>query len=119
MLDTIFTLLRIQCCQKDHGQKIDTDIAVELPAQTYGRVAPRSGLAYAAGIDVGAGVIDCGYRGNVGVILFNHSDEDFIIEQGSRIAQLIVHCILTPEIQIVTSLSSTDRLTDGFGSTGQ
>jgi dUTP pyrophosphatase len=99
--------------------KVDTDIAVELPAQTYGRVAPRSGLTYSHGIDVGAGVIDCGYRGNVGVILFNHSDSDFVVKKGSRIAQLIVHCILTPEVQIVSTLSSTDRSTDGFGSTGQ
>ena len=55
-----------------------TDLAIALPEGTYGRVAPRSGLAWKKHIDVGAGVIDRDYRGNVGVVLFNHSSEDLI-----------------------------------------
>jgi dUTP pyrophosphatase len=53
---------------------------------------------------VGAGVIDADYRGNVGVILFNHSDEDFQIEKGDRIAQLIIEKIITPEVTEVDEL---------------
>ncbi|KAF5093324.1 hypothetical protein D0Z00_004119 [Geotrichum galactomycetum] len=57
---------------------VPTDISIALPGpHTYGRVAPRSGLAFKHGIDTGAGVIDADYRGPVGVILFNHSDTDF------------------------------------------
>jgi dUTP pyrophosphatase len=58
------------------------------PAGTYGRIAPRSGLAWKNSIDVGAGVIDEDYRGNVGVILFNHGDKDFDIKAGDRVAQV-------------------------------
>jgi hypothetical protein len=58
---------------------IPTDISIQLPPNTYGRVAPRSGLALKHGIDVMAGVIDQDYRGNVGVILFNHTDNDFVV----------------------------------------
>jgi dUTP pyrophosphatase len=58
----------------------------------------RSGLALKKGIDVGAGVIDADYRGNVGVILFNLGDEDFKVATGDRIAQLILECIVTPEV---------------------
>ncbi len=54
-----------------------TDLAIAIPSGTYARVAPRSGLAVKNFIDVGAGVVDEDYRGNVGVVLFNHSDVDF------------------------------------------
>lgn len=54
-----------------------TDLAIAIPPGTYARVAPRSGLAVKHFIDTGAGVIDEDYRGNVGVVLFNHSDQDF------------------------------------------
>lgn len=56
---------------------VKTDIAIRVPKGTYGRVAPRSGLAVKNFIDTGAGVVDEDYRGNVGVVLFNHSDVDF------------------------------------------
>jgi dUTP pyrophosphatase len=56
---------------------VKTDISIRVPQGTYGRVAPRSGLASKNFIDTGAGVIDEDYRGNVGVLLFNHSDVDF------------------------------------------
>jgi dUTP pyrophosphatase len=68
---------------------VKTDIAVVIPPHLYGRIAPRSGLAWKNSIDVGAGVIDSDYRGNIGVILFNHSDTDFNINIGDRIAQSI------------------------------
>lgn len=76
---------------------IKTDLRLYLPAGTYGRVAPRSGLAWKHSIDVGAGVIDLDYEGNVGVVLFNHGDQDFHIKAGDRIAQLIVEKIDTTD----------------------
>lgn len=81
-------------------------------------VAPRSGLAWKHSIDVGAGVIDADYRGPLGVILFNHSDVDFEVKVGDRIAQLIIEKIMTPDVLEVDDLDSTTRGTGGFGSTG-
>ncbi|OCB84363.1 dUTP diphosphatase [Sanghuangporus baumii] len=69
---------------------IDTQISIAVPKGCYGRVAPRSGL--------GAGVIDSDYRGIVFVLLFNHSDSDFEIVEGDRVAQLIIEKIETPDV---------------------
>lgn len=77
---------------------VKTDLAIKVPSGTYGRIAPRSGLAWKNSIDVGAGVIDEDYRGNVGIILFNHSDQDFKISPGDRVAQLILEKIAIAEI---------------------
>ena len=68
---------------------VSTDIAVAMPEGTYGRIAPRSGLAHRYGLHVGAGVIDGDYRGEVKVLLFNHGSQDFDVKVGDRIAQLI------------------------------
>lgn len=97
---------------------VKTDIQIEVPFGTYGRVAPRSGLAWKNFIDVGAGVIDQDYRGNVGVILFNHSDTDFEVKKGDRIAQLICERIVYPNVVQAESLTDTQRGAGGFGSTG-
>lgn len=97
---------------------IRTDIAIAIPEGYYGRVAPRSGLALKNSIDVGAGVIDCDYRGNIGVILFNHSEKDFVIKIGDRIAQLILEKITTPNVEIVDDLDDTIRGKQGFGHSG-
>jgi dUTP pyrophosphatase len=70
-------------------------------------------------IDVGAGVIDADYRGNVAVVLFNHGGEDFQVRIGDRIAQLILEKILIPEIEGVDFVDQTQRGTAGFGSTDQ
>ena len=83
-----------------------------------GNVAPRSGLTWKHSIDVGAGVIDADYRGSVGVILFNHSDIDFEVRVGDRIAQLIIEKIMTPNVMEVEDLDATVRGEGGFGSTG-
>ncbi|XP_032199531.1 deoxyuridine 5'-triphosphate nucleotidohydrolase, mitochondrial isoform X1 [Mustela erminea] len=80
---------------------VKTDIQVALPSGCYGRVAPRSGLAAKHFIDVGAGVIDEDYRGNVGVVLFNFGKEKFEVKKGDRIAQLICERIFYPEIEEV------------------
>lgn len=89
-----------------------------MPAGCYGRVAPRSGLAAKHGIDVGAGVIDEDYRGNIGVVLFNHGKEAFEIKRGDRIAQLICERIVYPVLEEVEKLTETVRGAGGFGSTG-
>lgn len=95
-----------------------TDIQIALPGGCYGRVAPRSGLAAKYFIDVGAGVIDQDYRGNVGVVMFNFNSDDFHVKKGDRIAQLILERIFIPTLQELPSLDSTVRGDGGFGSTG-
>ncbi|XP_031477336.1 deoxyuridine 5'-triphosphate nucleotidohydrolase [Nymphaea colorata] len=97
---------------------VATDLSIAIPEGTYARIAPRSGLAWKHSIDVGAGVIDADYRGPVGVILFNHSDSDFQVNAGDRIAQLVLEKIVTPDVCEVEDLDSTARGTGGFGSTG-
>ncbi|NWS21041.1 DUT protein, partial [Pachyramphus minor] len=98
---------------------VKTDIQIALPSGCYGRVAPRSGLAAKHFIDVGAGVIDEDYRGNVGVVLFNFGKETFEVKKGDRIAQLICERIYYPELEEVEALDDTDRGEGGFGSTGK
>ncbi|KAJ3565812.1 hypothetical protein NP233_g7409 [Leucocoprinus birnbaumii] len=102
-----------------HGKAlIDTQISIAVPAGTYGRVAPRSGLASKFMIDTGAGVIDADYRGIVYVLLFNLSDRDFQVEEGDRVAQLIIERIYNPDVLEVNDLDETLRGAGGFGSTG-
>ena len=97
---------------------VPTGIAVVLPEGVYGRVAPRSGLTVKHCIDVGAGVIDPDYTGEVKVVLFNHGDEDFEVKKGDRIAQLILERCETPPIEELNIIEDTERGSDGFGSTG-
>ena len=78
-------------------KSIKTDVAVILPKNTCGRIASRSGLSFKNGIEVGAGVIDEDYRNELMINLYNHSDEDFLVEESQRIAQLIVHRIAYPD----------------------
>ncbi|XP_050293431.1 deoxyuridine 5'-triphosphate nucleotidohydrolase-like [Anthonomus grandis grandis] len=96
---------------------ISTGLKFELPKNCYGRIAPRSGLAVNHFIDVGAGVIDEDYRGEIKILLFNHSDEDFHVRTGDMIAQIICERIFYPELQEVNNMSSTERGEKGFGST--
>ncbi|ACO63581.1 deoxyuridine 5'-triphosphate nucleotidohydrolase [Micromonas commoda] len=97
---------------------VKTDLSIAIPKDTYARIAPRSGLAWKHFIDTGAGVVDYDYRGNVGVILFNHGEKDFEVKKGDRVAQLILERITTPEVLEVEDLDATDRGAGGFGSTG-
>jgi len=107
--------------------RIKTDISIRVPGGTYGRIAPRSGLALKH-VSVAAGVIDYDYTGNVEVVLFNHSKETIVIRYGDRIAQLICEKIEYPELEELES-SEIDkevqhrhrrlqRGESGFGSTG-
>ena len=97
---------------------VKTDLQMAIPETCYGRIAPRSGLAWKNFIDTGAGVIDADYRGEVKVMLFNHDDKDFEVKQGDRVAQLILERIATPEVVAVDDLDATERAAGGFGSTG-
>merc|ERR1711915_576298 len=97
---------------------VKTDIQIKVPHGTYGRIAPRSGLAWKNHIDIGAGVVDEDYRGNVGVVMFNHGDNEFVVKKGDRIAQLVCERIAYPELEELQSLDETERGEGGFGSTG-
>lgn len=97
---------------------VKTDLSIACPIGTYARIAPRSGLAVKKFIDVGAGVVDADYRGAVGVVLFNFGQEDFVIEKGDRIAQLILEKISMADAVEVEELTNTERGEGGFGSTG-
>lgn len=100
-------------------QLVQTDIQVKLPKGTYGRVAPRSGLALKYGIDILAGVIDEDYRGSIGVVVINTGKNDFSINKGDRIAQLILEKIhVTDPIFVDKIDDETYRNLGGFGSTG-
>ena len=76
-----------------------TYLQIYVPEGFYGRIAPRSELALHNHIDIGAGIIDEDYRGNVAVILFNHSDKPFVINRGDRVAQLICEKIYDPILE--------------------
>lgn len=98
---------------------VNIGISIALPHGTYGRIAPRSGLASKNYIDVGAGVIDSDYRGEIKVLLYNFSDEIFQVKCGERIAQLICEKIVVPTIIEIHEMNETLRGSHGFGSTGK
>lgn len=98
---------------------IGTGLAMTVPEGHYGRIAPRSGLAVKHGISVGAGCIDRDFSGQIKVLLMNHGDSDFLVQEGDRIAQLIIEKISSPEIKEVDELEQTARGDGGFGSTGR
>jgi dUTP pyrophosphatase len=99
---------------------IKTGLFIELPIGYEAQVRPRSGLAAKNGITVlnSPGTVDADYRGEIGVILVNLSHQDFVIENGERIAQLIIAKHERAEWYSVDALSETSRGEGGFGSTG-
>lgn len=99
---------------------VPTGLFIALPAGYEAQVRPRSGLALKQGITLlnSPGTIDADYRGEIGVILANISDRDFIINDGDRIAQLVVARHETVEWQPVETLDETERGAGGFGHTG-
>jgi dUTP pyrophosphatase len=100
---------------------IPTGLFFELPLGFEIQVRPRSGLAYKFGITVlnSPGTIDADYRGELGVLLVNLSNEDFVIQDGERVAQLVIAKHESPELVAVEVLSDTQRGAGGFGSTGK
>ena len=99
---------------------VKTGLFMALPGGYEAQVRPRSGLAIKKGITVlnAPGTIDADYRGEIGVILVNLSNEDFTIENGDRVAQMIIAKYERANWNVVTELSTTTRGEGGFGSTG-
>ena len=97
---------------------VSTSISLAIPDGHVGLIWPRSGLAAKKGIDVFAGVIDSGYRGEIKVCLYNSSGVNFEINKGDRIAQIIFHKIPQTEMLEVDSLGDSIRGDSGFGSSG-
>ena len=99
---------------------VGTGLFIELPIGIEAQVRPRSGLAAKKGITVlnAPGTVDADYRGEIGVILVNLSNEDFIIQNGERIAQLVIAKHERVDWDEAQELSTTERGEDGFGSTG-
>lgn len=95
-----------------------TNISTAIPHGFYGRIAPRSGLAYKHGIDTLAGVIDSGYRGDIWIILINLWTEDFAVNEGDKIAQFIIEKCHYVQWEEVDALEESVRSDWAFGSTG-
>ena len=100
---------------------IPTGIALSLPQNIEGQVRPRSGLSLKYGITVlnSPGTIDSDYRGEIKVILINHGNEDFLIKNNDRIAQLVFNEVVKVSFKEVNNLDQTSRDQKGFGSTGK
>ena len=100
---------------------IPTGLAVELPVGYEAQVRPRSGLATKHGVTLlnSPGTIDADYRGELMVIMINHSNEPFTVRRGDRIAQLVIAPVSHVEIAEVEELAATARGEGGFGSTGR
>jgi dUTP pyrophosphatase len=97
---------------------IPTGLAMKLPPGWYGRISSKSGLSLQNSVEVGAGILDPIYRGEVNVLLYNHSSKPFVITRGMKIAQLILSPYHVTDVTEVDSLDSTERGSGGFGSTG-
>lgn len=99
---------------------VPTGIAVELPEGYEAQIRPRSGLALKHGITVlnTPGTVDADYRGEIGVILINLGQQDFVVERGMRIAQMVITAVVRAEIVETEELVPTERGSNGFGSTG-
>ena len=105
------------------GQRamVETGLAIALPAGFEAQVRPRSGLAAKHGVTClnSPGTVDADYRGEVKVILINLGQQDFVINRGERIAQMVIAPVTQASFEVVASLDETARGTGGFGSTGR
>ena len=100
---------------------VPTGLAIALPPGYEAQVRPRSGLAAKHGVTVlnSPGTIDADYRGEIRVILINHGQTAFVVKRGERIAQMVIAPVVQAQLVPVASLSTTDRGSGGFGSTGR
>lgn len=96
----------------------DTGVHIELPLNTVGMLKSKSGLNIKHGI-TSEGVIDAGYTGSIVIKLYNNSGFDYKVYAGDKISQLVIMPIVTPTLELVEELESTERGTGGFGSTGR
>jgi len=99
---------------------ISTGISIALPKTCEAQIRSRSGLALKKGVIVlnAPGTIDADFRGTIGIILMNHGNEDFVVKDGDRIAQMVISPVFQAEFESVEELDETSRGTGGFGSTG-
>ena len=100
---------------------VPTGLTIALPSGYEAQVRPRSGLAAKHGVTVlnSPGTIDADYRGEISVILINHGEAPFTIRRGERIAQMVIAPVVRVELVVAAALSTTDRGSGGFGSTGR
>jgi len=98
---------------------VSAGISISIPDGYYARIAPRSGLAYKHGIDVFAGVVDSGYRGEIKAILYNAGEKDYLINIGDKIAQMIIEKCYLWNASVVDELDNSYRGERGFGSSGR
>ena len=96
----------------------DTGVHIELPVGTVGMLKSKSGLNVKHGI-TSEGVIDVGYTGSIVAKLYNNSDADYEVKAGDKITQLVIMPIITPTLEVVDSLETTERNNNGFGSSGR
>lgn len=97
---------------------IDTGVHIELPPNSAGFLKSKSGLNVKHGI-TSEGVIDVGYTGRIAVKLYNHTDNDYLVQRGDKISQLVILPILIPTLELADELEETERGNGGFGSTGR
>lgn len=99
---------------------IGTGLVIQLPEHTEAQIRPRSGLALKHQVTLvnTPGTIDYGYRGEIKVIMINHGKDVFLVEEGMKIAQMVIKPVLTVDVLKVKHLSETNRGSGGFGSTG-
>jgi dUTP pyrophosphatase len=100
--------------------KVPTGLSIALPSGYEAQIRPRSGLAAKHGVTVlnTPGTVDADYRGEVSVLLINHGDAPFAVRRGERIAQMVIAPVAQVQLVAVASLSTTDRGSGGYGSTG-
>lgn len=100
---------------------VPTGLTIALPPGYEAQVRPRSGLAAKHGVTVlnSPGTIDADYRGEIGVMLINHGEAPFAIRRGERIAQMVIAPVAQAELVVAAALSTTERGSGGFGSTGR
>ena len=100
---------------------VPTGLTIALPSGSEAQLRPRSGLAARHGVTVlnSPGTVDADYRGEISVILINHGEAPFTIRRGERIAQMVIAQVVRVELVVAAALSTTDRGSGGFGSTGR
>lgn len=105
--------------RKRSRAEVKTGIAMKIPKGHVGLIWDKSGIAIKFGIKTMGGVIDSGYRGEIIVGVYNTGDQDYVFEEGHKVAQMLIQPVENPQIKIVKELDNTSRGTKGFGSTGK
>lgn len=119
--DAAFDLSSVDEYVLNPGERVTvkTGLQMEIPKGYWGNIRDRSGVAAKYSVHTLAGVVDSHYRGEIGVVLINLGSENYQIEKGDRVAQMVIQSHETCEIEEVLELSETTRGEDGFGSTGK